>query len=161
AYSMKCHCSGEPEVVVDHLRLFRNDPLHRWQFHVHEQMLPAVRSTGATIQFSDVLLRHIGYAVSTVQRGKAQRNLRLLWLDHRDYPDHPYVLFNLGSTLRELGRPAEALPYLQRSLALSHPEDSISRKLYALVGQSHLDLARPQEALAICATGRSHYPDDP
>src|SRR5262249_23508175 len=84
AYSMKCRCSGEPEAIVDHVRLFRNDPRHRWQFRVHEQMLPALRSTGTTVQFSDVQVRHIGYADPVVQRGKAERNLRLLWLDHRD-----------------------------------------------------------------------------
>src|SRR6516165_3214885 len=32
--------------AVDHARLFRNHPLVRWQYRVHEQILPAVARTG-------------------------------------------------------------------------------------------------------------------
>jgi tetratricopeptide (TPR) repeat protein len=60
----------------------------------------------------------------------------------------------------EQGRPAEALPYLERSLARSHPRDSIVRKLYAQIAQCHHRAGRADEALRVCAAGREHYPDD-
>jgi tetratricopeptide (TPR) repeat protein len=49
---------------------------------------------------------------------------------------------------------------LRRSLARSHPGDSIVRKLYALIAQCHRRLGQGAEALAACAEGRLHYPDD-
>src|SRR5262249_8695322 len=48
AFNMKCRCQPEPgsdtATVVDHIRLFRNDPRIRWRYRVHEQILPAVRA---------------------------------------------------------------------------------------------------------------------
>src|SRR5262249_18032576 len=43
---------------------------------------------------------------------------------------------------------------------LSHPGDSIVRKLYALIAQCHRQLGQNAEALAACQQGRQHYPDD-
>src|SRR5262249_48717806 len=84
----------------------------------------------------------------------------LLHLEHAEHPDDPFTLFNLGSVYQELGRPAEALPLLRRSLERSHPSDSIVRKLYALIVQCHRQLGQHAEALAVCQQGRQHYPDD-
>jgi tetratricopeptide (TPR) repeat protein len=57
-------------------------------------------------------------------------------------------------------QPAEALPFLKRSLELSHPADSIVRKLYYLVVQCHRRLQQKTEALATCQAGRAFYPED-
>jgi tetratricopeptide (TPR) repeat protein len=75
-------------------------------------------------------------------------------------PDEPFTLFNLGQVYYELGRAAEALPRLRRSLERSHPQDSIVRKLYALIACCHRALGQPAEALAACQAGRVHYPED-
>ena len=51
AYVMEVHCvtapGGPTTSVVEHLRLFRNRPEHRWEYRIHEQILPAVMATGA------------------------------------------------------------------------------------------------------------------
>jgi tetratricopeptide (TPR) repeat protein len=112
------------------------------------------------VRFCDVVIRHTGYTDAPLRRKKLERDLRLLLLEDLDRPDHPFTLFNLGSVQQELGRTAEALFYFRRSLALSHPADSIVRKLYALIGQCHRNLGQPQEALGACQEGRGHYPDD-
>src|SRR5262249_3911812 len=58
AYSMKCVCLPDPvsnsTTVVDHVRLFRNHPRLRWEYRVHEQILPAVRRLGGEVRFADV-----------------------------------------------------------------------------------------------------------
>src|SRR5262249_47732844 len=74
--------------------------------------------------------------------------------------DDPFILFNLGSVYQEMGKPAEALPLLRKSLALSHLTDSIVRKLYALIGGCHRQLGQAQEASAACAEGLRVCPDD-
>jgi GT2 family glycosyltransferase/Flp pilus assembly protein TadD len=164
AYSLKCVCLPDPRsrtaTVVDHVRLFRNRPDVRWQFRVHEQILPALRRSGAEVRFAGVAVHHVGYQDPALRGRKLERDLRLLRLEDKDRPDHPYTLFNLGSVYHELGRPAEALPLLRRSLERSHPQDSIVRKLYALTASCLRSLNRPEEALAACAEGLGLYPDD-
>src|SRR5262249_1889935 len=95
-----------------------------------------------------------------LRRGKLERDLRLLHLEDAEHPDDPFTLFNLGSVSLELGRPAEALPVLRRSLERSAPEDSIVRKLHTLIVQCHRQLRHLDHALAACAAGRRQYADD-
>src|SRR5262249_39103180 len=146
--------------VVDHLRLFRNDPGLRWRHRVHEQILPSVRRCGGEVRWSDVVIRHTGYQDPALRSRKLQRDLRLLKLEQAEEPEHPFTLFNLGQVYQELGRPAEALPLYQRSLERSAPGDSIVRKLYSLVAQCHGQLGQWAQALAACRQGQGHYPDD-
>src|SRR5262249_36151446 len=139
AFVMKCLCVGEDSTAtaagtaVDHVRLFRLHPAHRWSYRVHEQILPSLRATGADVSWSEVCVRHIGYIDPSVRRRKLDRDLRLLKLDETEKPDDPFTLFNLGSVYHELGQFAEAATALERSLAGSHPKDSIVRKTYALL----------------------------
>jgi len=164
AYAMKCLCLPDQETgvatVVDHVRLFRNDPAIRWQFRVHEQILPAVRESGGQVRWADVVLQHTGYQDPALRRRKSERDLRLLHLQDTEQPDHPFTLFNLGSVYQDLGRLEEAVPLLGRSLMRSQAPDSIVRKAYALLAQCQRRLGRAAEALAVCTEGRRLHPDD-
>lgn len=164
AYSMKCFCPPDPlsrsGTVVDHVRLFRNHPAVRWEYRVHEQDLPSVRRLGGEVRFTDVVVTHTGYLDPALRGRKLQRDLRLLRLDLAEQPDEPFLLFNLGSILQELGRHPEAVPALRRSLEHSHPSDSIVRKLYAMLAGCHEALGQAKKALACCREGRSVCPGD-
>src|SRR5207249_5218569 len=137
AYAMKCRCLPDPQsgtaTVVDHVRLFRNHPEIRWQYRVHEQILPAVRRLGGDVRAADIIIEHVGYVDPALRGKKQERDIRLLELDRAANPDDPFILFNLGWSYEELRRPTEALPLLRRSLELSHPSDSIVRKLFTLI----------------------------
>jgi tetratricopeptide (TPR) repeat protein len=132
----------------------------RWEHRVHEQILPALRRSGADVRWADVAVRHVGYADPALRGRKLERDLRLLELERAELNDHPFTLFNLGSVYQEMGRYTEAVPLLRLSLAKSHPKDSIVRKLYALLAHCQRSLGGRQEALAACAGGLGHYPDD-
>jgi GT2 family glycosyltransferase/predicted Zn-dependent protease len=164
AYVMKCLCLPDAQTgtatAVDHVRLFRKHPEVRWRYRVHEQILPAVRRLGGDVRWTDVVIHHAGYQEPALRGRKLERDLRLLRLEVAEQPDDPFTLFNLGQVSQELGRADEALPLLRRSLELSHPNDSIVRKLYALIVQCQRQLGQPAEALAACQAGRAHYPDD-
>jgi GT2 family glycosyltransferase/predicted Zn-dependent protease len=164
AYVMKCLCVPDQvsgtATVVDHVRLFRNRPDIRWTYRVHEQILPAVRDTGGESRWADVVIRHVGYQDPALRRKKLERDLRLLRLEDSERPDDPFTLFNFGQVAQELGRHAEAIPLLRRSLEKSHPKDSIVRKLYALLASCHRQLGQPAEALAACEQGLLHCPED-
>lgn len=163
-YVMKCACLPDPKTqtttVVDHIRLFRNHPELRWKYRVHEQILGALRGLQANIHWSDVVIQHVGYQDSALRQRKLQRDLRLLTLEQREHPNDPFVLFNLGSVYQEQGRFAEALTALRASLKLSHPSDSITRKLYALIAQCHRQKRETSQAIEVCQQGQRIYPQD-
>jgi GT2 family glycosyltransferase/predicted Zn-dependent protease len=164
-FVMKCLCLPDPQTqattMVHHVRLFPNRPDVRWQYRVHEQILPALRRANGMVRWSDVVIQHVGYQDPALRRRKLDRDLRLLRLEEREQPDEPFVLFNLGSVCLELGQTADALSYLRRSLTKSAPEDSIVRKLYALLIKAHRQEQQLPRALQVCAEGQYHYPDDP
>jgi tetratricopeptide (TPR) repeat protein len=164
AFVMKCRCLSRDDAsgptVVDHIRLFRNHPQLAWEHRVHEQILPSLRRHGAAVRWTDVVITHTGYVDRATVRRKQERDLRLLLLEREELDDHPFTLFNLGSTYLELGLPKSALPVLQRSLDRSQPSDSITRKLYVLLSQTLRNLGRPAEALGVCGAGRKHFPNN-
>ncbi len=164
AHVMKCHCApsqpSESATVVDHVRLFPRRPEIRWEFRVHEQILPSVRRAGIAVSWADVRIEHIGYSDASVRRRKLERDTRLLQFELRDCPGHPFALFNLGSIYHETGDDMAALDCLAQSLAASDPRDSIVRKIYSLVAKSHSRLGNPTAARATVATGRRLYPND-
>jgi glycosyltransferase involved in cell wall biosynthesis/predicted Zn-dependent protease/predicted O-methyltransferase YrrM len=166
AFVIKCLCVGDGTTAsaagtaVDHVRLFRLHPAHRWTYRVHEQILPSLRATGADVQWSEVYVWHVGYIDPSVRRRKLDRDLRLLKLDEDERPDDPFTLFNLGSVYHELGNFPAAAKALEGSLAGSHPKDSIVRKTYALLARCHHQGGDARKAEATCRRGRTHYPDD-
>ncbi|WP_246539312.1 glycosyltransferase [Telmatocola sphagniphila] len=164
SYVMKCLCvsdgPGGAETVVDHVRLFRRDPRLRWRFRVHEQILPDLRSLNAEIRWSDATIRHVGYKDPALRKSKLGRDRRLLELEIAENPSNPFTLFNLGSIHQELGEHQIALDLFRRSLAGSHPSDSIVRKLYALIVQAHRKLGQNDEAFYAVKAGLQVYPQD-
>jgi glycosyltransferase involved in cell wall biosynthesis len=164
AYVMKC-LSVQPGqtkhgTVVDHVRVFRNRPDICWKYRVHEQILPALRATGAEVVFTDIVIQHTGYVDPAFTRQKLERNLRLLHLDHVDHLKDPYILFHLGWGHLELNRVPEAIAYLRASLDGSKPGDSIVKKLFALLAQAHHRIGQRKEALAASRAGRARNPED-
>src|SRR5205823_6184177 len=123
--------------LLDQIRLFRNRPDIRWDYRIHEQILPAVNRLGGGVRWADVVIDHVGYQESGARRHKLERNLRLLELDHADRPDDAFTLFNLGWTLLDLGRTDEALTHLQHALKQTKPSSSTLRKLYHLLALAY------------------------
>lgn len=166
AYQVQVRIPSAPgefsEAVVDHVKLFPNRPDLRFEHRIHEQILPAIRRAGLPLVFSDLYVVHQNYDRSPEgQARKRQRDFRLLELDLRDHPDHPFVLYNLGMTYLYATREYEvAAHYLRRSLDRSHPGDSIVRKAYAMLTQAHMGGEAWLPALRANEEGRVHYPED-
>jgi glycosyltransferase involved in cell wall biosynthesis len=146
--------------LVHRIRLFRNHPEIRWKYRVHEQIFPALHALKCTVRFTDIVINHIGYLDPELLKSKRQRNLYLLKLELTEHPDEPFILFNVGSLYYELHRPAEALPFLRRSLELSGPNAYIAPKLQALIVNCHRAMHQTREAFAACQGGLALYPVD-
>ncbi len=141
AYQMWCltrvSTPANPALALSHIRLFRNHPGIRWQHRVHEQIMPAILAQGDTICPTDIIVQHTGYEDAVKNQRKQLRNLSLLQKADAEQPNNVFTLFNLGMAHFLLNRPAEALPFLKRSLAGNPPDEVIVRKLYALLGEVH------------------------
>jgi tetratricopeptide (TPR) repeat protein len=146
--------------LLDQVRLFRNLPEVRWDYRIREQILPAVNRAGGSVRLVDVIIDHVGYQDAGARRGKLERNLRLLELDHAERPDDGFTLFNLGWTLLDLGRGAEALAHLENALRQTKPSSSTLRKLYHLLAVACRAQKRLDAALAQCRAGLTVFPDD-
>jgi len=166
-FVMQVHCPGpgglarDDMTVVDHVKLFRNRPDLRFEFRMHEQILPAIRGAGGEVGFTDIYVVHSGADHSPEgYKRKLIRDFHLLNLDLQERPDHPFVLFNLGMTYADSGQHDEAAYYLKRSVEVSQPEESQVRKAYALLVSVLYQQSRYDEALSVCATARRLYSDD-
>ena len=169
AYVMQVHCPGGVEegdrdsdvTVVDHVKLFRNRPELRFDGRIHEQILGAVRRLGGEVAWTDLYVVHSGSDQSpAAQARKFERDLRILFLELAERPDHPFTLFNLGMTYTHGGRPGEGAEYLRRSISRSTPGESHLRKAYALLIAAEMKQGRNDRALAACLEGRKQLPSD-
>lgn len=146
--------------LLDQVRLFRNLPSIRWDYRIHEQILPTVNRAGGVVRWANVIIDHVGYVDSSTRRGKLERNLRLLELDYAERPKDAFTLFNLGWTLLDLGKTDEALTHLQSALQKTKPSSSTLRKLYHLLALAYRHLERKEEALQMCQQGLERFPLD-
>jgi tetratricopeptide (TPR) repeat protein len=163
AYLMRC-CSSAgatsgSAAAVDHVRLFPCHPEIRWQYRVHEQILPSVQRLGGSLRSTHIVIHHAGYDDALLHRRKLERNLHLLGLSQAEHPDDAFVLYNLGQNYLALGRATEALPHLKRSLERAQPADFFVRKLYAQLARGYCQLGRWSQALAVCRQAQSRWAD--
>jgi GT2 family glycosyltransferase/tetratricopeptide (TPR) repeat protein len=167
-FIMKVRCppradgdSFAADTLVDHVKMFRNHPSIRFTGRIHEQILPAIRRLGGDVDWTDITVSHAGSDQTAAGRvRKQQRDLRLLELEVAGDPDNSFTLFNLGMTLLDAARPADALNALARSLQLASPAESHCRKIYALLVQAYVDLGRNATALKTCQRGLAVFPQD-
>lgn len=95
-------------------RLFRNAPGLFWIGRVHEQVFYSVEARckewGFQHRMGDAALKHYGYTREVVrERGKVERNLRLLERAIEEIPDDPALLMNYGLELIRSERGREGL----------------------------------------------------
>jgi hypothetical protein len=70
----------------------------RWTYRVHEQILPSLNRAKVKVRWTDVVIRHDGYADPGVEARKLKRNVKILGRELTERSDDPFVLFNLGAS---------------------------------------------------------------
>lgn len=164
AYLMRQHSWPDPvtgsALVIDQAKLFRHDPRLRFEYRVHEQIVPAVLRLGGVMRTTDIVFHHSGYQDPQLRRSKMERNRRLLLLDQADRPDDPLTLYNLATLYLDLGQAEEAVEFLRRSLERAPAGYSLIPRLHGLLTLALHRLGRKAEALAACRQGRTAYPGE-
>jgi tetratricopeptide (TPR) repeat protein len=100
------------------VRVFRNDPRYRYEGRIHEQIGSVIARNGGRIVRTDIRFIHTGYQTPTAQGGvrRAERNLRALEAALTAAPDDVYLHYQIGATLKALGRGVEARRALERAV---------------------------------------------
>lgn len=167
-YVMQVVCPGlagagsRDVTVVDHIKLFRNLPQLRFEFRIHEQLLPSIRRMGGDVGWTDIAVVHSGSdQTPTGRQRKYERDLRILALELEERPNHPFALFNMGMTYSDMGEHTRAAEYLERSLKASTSSESHVRKVHALLVHCFDQLGDFPQAERVCRRGLADYPDDP
>lgn len=150
---------GRPDRQALQVRLFRNDQRLRWDYRVHEQIMPAVHRTGGELRSTDVAIVHTGYMSTDLVAKKLERNLRLLDLDLESRPLDGHLLWCRASALLDMDRAPEALVAIGlwegAHGQYTPPVPFRALKARALAKEEELG-----EALACIRAGLGDYPGD-
>jgi GT2 family glycosyltransferase/Tfp pilus assembly protein PilF len=146
---------------VDHIKLFRNVPGLQFEGRIHEQILPSLRKLGGELARCNAVVHHSGYDMSEEgQARKRERDFKLLELDYKERPDHPFVLFNLGMTHHYTGNHEDAINWLRLCIEKSQDQESHKRKAYVHLAQALRSLDRHDEAFTELLQASEKYADD-
>lgn len=157
------------------MRLFRNDPSVRFEFAIHEQVLPRLiayaRRRGMKLAPLDsAVVIHDGYLEERMnERGKNERNLRLFERQVREHPDHAYSWYKFGDFLRRFPhRRDDAVAALERARELVLAMDPREAKELSFGPEVHALLAleadhrrEPARALALLDESRTRFGESP
>jgi glycosyltransferase involved in cell wall biosynthesis len=164
AYMLDTHCtsveSWEEVRLITHPRLFRRDPRLAWHGRVHEQVSPCPSTLGYELLFSDVQIRHVGYADAAIQQRKLHRDVRLLRMDYAIDPTNPSTLLHLGMAYARLFNFPEARKYLHALLDQQHSPHEYLRRVYSSLIEIALREGDMSAAMDAAARGLAKFPED-
>lgn len=119
-------------------RLFRNYGYPKIEFKgkVHEQITPAIFALGKSIDFSDIIIEHLGYNLSREEmEKKIKRNYGLLMKHVNEEPTNSYAWYQLGQTLAQMEMFKESESAIRFSIELGSLSDSVYASAAATLSQ--------------------------
>lgn len=168
AYVMRCVSDPDKEgkggtIVVDHVRLFPLREDVRWVYRVHEQILPALLRAGIPMHWTDIIVRHTGYADAGQKADKRQRDWTILFKELAERPNDPFVFYNIGMIAFERQQWAEALGYFccsHAALPRAAESESLHRKLAGMIAWTQQILGNHGASLRVCEEGLARDAED-
>ncbi len=109
-------------------RLFRNYGYPKIQFQgkVHEQITPSLFALNKSVDFSDIIIQHLGYDTSReVMESKVKRNYSMLIEHIKEEPLNAYSWFQMGQTLAQMHLLKEAEEAIRMSINIGTLSDSV------------------------------------
>ena len=140
-------------------RLFRNVEGVRFEGKVHEQITPSLERLGISVEVSDIVIKHTGYAVSgSGIKAKAGRNADLLLKELEEHPKDSLVLFHLGEAYSMMERYEEAVESYDRALAAGKLDRVVRGALLQNKGSALVKLKAYEEAVVSLKQAREVDP---
>lgn len=155
----------DPTYRITHasVRLFRNDPRHRFEGTIHEQIQGPIEKIGGRILRTELSVVHYGYLPSVRRaKRKAERNMALLQEQVRRNPLDSFARFNLGTEHYVQGDYAAARDEYLASYRSARPELRRAQyfsKLMRNLANCHRLLGSAPEALTVLDEAAELFPD--
>lgn len=111
--------TGQSDVTAVVLRIFRNDPRHRFEGKMHEQVVKTIAAIHGveSITAQDLMILHYGYDNTVIpQEEKSRRNLSLL-LAYKEEERDGYYYYALGNEYTRLKQLDLAVACYEQSYA--------------------------------------------
>jgi glycosyltransferase involved in cell wall biosynthesis/Flp pilus assembly protein TadD len=146
------------ESYTRHARLFPRLPQIRWEYRVHEQIVPSLQRNGCYLEFTSIKIRHLGYEDATRLAAKSARDLRLALRDAVDHPTDPVVQYNVAhGYVRQGNIDHSLLHYFQCLKYVKKCQDWVA-VVFCEVVTLLLHLGRVEDAHGIATSGLSNFP---
>jgi predicted Zn-dependent protease len=144
---------------ADHMpRLWRHRPVLRFTGRIHERVGEGVPHLKQVYQ-DDLRIVHLGYDPAYArERGKNERNVRLLELELTEKPNDPSLLFYRAKESYAAGRDEEAARDFQRVIREA-PGMNFALSAYVFAVECLRSVGRAEEALALAMKGLAGAPD--
>jgi tetratricopeptide (TPR) repeat protein len=146
------------------VRLFRADQGFHYVGAIHEQLVSGVPGAGAWRDvdgpLTDVRLQHAGYEPGElVRKQTAERNERIIRKQLEEQPDSPFHWYNLGVTLSQQAKAAEASAAFARARAIVAPDAPFRPSLMLDSARAMLAIGGEEAALELLDRETERYLD--
>ncbi|MFF2481212.1 glycosyltransferase [Paenibacillus sp. NPDC058071] len=154
---------SQGETVHPVLRMFRNNPQHRFEGRIHEQIAAAIvrNNPHARFHMTEAVIHHVGYKQEVVlSKKKEMRNIELLKMAIAEEPDNGFHRYNIGVEHLRLGEPEAALAAFRLSRQM--PDFDQLNYAHLVIKYEALSLqllSRWEEAASISEEGVQRYAD--
>ena len=153
--------NNRPGTSFQGFRLFRNDPRHRFECPIHEQILPSVirNSSPETIGHSTITIYHHGYENDeTTYKNKIERNLKILHKAMKDYGQTGFLPFYIAVEHQKMGEYQRALEFYQQSLQKTDLKESYAPAMIRSMVHCYTALGQYQQGLDLANKFLNIYP---
>jgi len=140
AYMLNLKCYSDPkdkskfEIAV-YRRIFKNYKGIQFQGKVHEQIYYSLQKIGAVTGSTDILIEHLGYAVSKdIMDQKMQRNLELIQKNIEEDPEDSYAWHQLSGTYVAMKDYEKAYMPALKAISLPNITPSTKARCYNILG---------------------------
>lgn len=154
--------SGNNSIRNEAVRLFRADQGYCYIGAIHEQLVAGVSGAYRDVDgpLSDVRLQHDGYEPGElVRKQTAERNGRIIRKQLEEQLDSPFHWYNLGVTLSQQSKAAEASAAFARARALAAPDAPFRPSLMLDSVRAMLAIGEDESALELLVRETERYPD--
>lgn len=92
---VNCYQDGNTKEVINHTRIFKNDPAYRFRNSAHEDVNFSIQESGAKVADSNITIYHLGYMDRKTVQKKSERNLELLLKDYEAGTAHSLTYYGM------------------------------------------------------------------
>ncbi len=149
------HRGGYPRIIRNY-----GYPAIYFKGRVHEQITPSVFALGKSIEFSDLVIEHLGYNRSREEMDrKVRRNYNMLIQHVREEPLNSYAWYQLGQTLAQLRLNKEAEKSIRMALKIGDMADSVYASATATLAHMTGSRKNFKETLRLAKASLSKAPE--